>query len=72
MRITAQDLLDLKVIDGIIPEPEGGAHRSPVEAIHSVGEQIARALVDLLQMTPDQLRQQRREKYLAIGREFVN
>jgi acetyl-CoA carboxylase carboxyl transferase subunit alpha len=72
MRITAQDLLDLKVIDGIVPEPEGGAHRSPVEAIQNVGEQIAKALGELLQMSPDGLREDRRKKYLAIGREFVN
>jgi acetyl-CoA carboxylase carboxyl transferase subunit alpha len=72
MRITAQDLYGLKVIDGIIPEPEGGAHRAPVEAIQAVGEQIAKALAELLQMSPDKLRQDRREKYLAIGKEFVN
>lgn len=72
MRITAQDLLDLRVIDGIIQEPEGGAHRSPIEAIHAVDEQIAKALAELFQMAPEQLREQRRQKYLAIGREFVN
>lgn len=72
MRITAQDLFDLKVIDGIIPEPEGGAHRGQVEAIQAVGEQMAKALNELSQMSPEQLRQDRREKYLAIGREFVN
>jgi acetyl-CoA carboxylase carboxyl transferase subunit alpha len=72
MRITAQDLLDLKVIDGIVPEPEGGAHRGQVEAMQSVGEQIAKTLAELSLMSPDKLKQDRREKYLAIGREFVN
>ena len=69
MRITAQDLLELKVIDGIVPEPPGGAHRAPHEAIAAVGETIARALAELEPLTrPAQLRQQRRDKYLAIGR----
>jgi acetyl-CoA carboxylase carboxyl transferase subunit alpha len=72
MRITAQDLLDLKVIDGIIPEPEGGAHRAPIEAMDAVGEQIAKALAELTQMSPEKLREDRRQKYLAMGRQFVN
>jgi acetyl-CoA carboxylase carboxyl transferase subunit alpha len=72
LRITAQDLLDLKVIDGIIPEPTGGAHRAPVEAINAVGDQIAKALSELSQMSPEKLRADRREKYLAIGKEFLN
>ncbi|HEX4077360.1 MAG TPA: acetyl-CoA carboxylase carboxyltransferase subunit alpha [Rhizomicrobium sp.] len=68
MRITAQDLLELKVIDGIVPEPVGGAHRSPTEAINAVGETLARALGELDGLSPPQVRQQRRDKYLAIGR----
>ncbi len=71
MRITAQDLLDLKVIDAIVPEPMGGAHRGPQEAIASVGEQIARALAELTPISRDELRRQRREKYLAIGRDLA-
>ena len=71
MRITAQDVFDLKVIDGIIPEPVGGAHRAPEEAIQIVGEQIARALFELEKLPGDELRRQRREKYLAIGRSLV-
>jgi acetyl-CoA carboxylase carboxyl transferase subunit alpha len=71
MRISAQDLLDLKVIDGIVPEPVGGAHRAPQEAIMNVGEQIAKALADLTQIPRDELRRQRREKFLAIGRNLV-
>jgi acetyl-CoA carboxylase carboxyl transferase subunit alpha len=72
MKITAKDLYELHVIDGIIPEPPGGAHRAPTETINAVGETIARALAELTQMSPDKLRDDRREKYLAIGREFVN
>jgi acetyl-CoA carboxylase carboxyl transferase subunit alpha len=68
MRITAQDLLELKIIDGIIPEPMGGAHRAPETAITSVGDTIERALNELSAMGGEALRRQRREKYLAIGR----
>lgn len=68
LRITAQDLLDLKVIDGIVREPPGGAHRAPRETIEAVGDTIARALHDMENLSPDELRKQRREKYLAIGR----
>lgn len=68
MRITAQDLLELKVIDGIVREPPGGAHRGPQQTINAVGDTIARALSELDGLAPGQLRQQRRDKYLAIGR----
>jgi acetyl-CoA carboxylase carboxyl transferase subunit alpha len=68
MRITAQDLLGLKIIDGIVPEPPGGAHRGPEHTINAVGEEISRALNEMNGMSPDELRKQRREKYLAMGR----
>jgi acetyl-CoA carboxylase carboxyl transferase subunit alpha len=68
LRITAQDLLDLKVIDGIVREPPGGAHRAPHETIEAVGDTIARALHEMEGVAPDELRKQRREKYLAMGR----
>ncbi|HEY2071565.1 MAG TPA: acetyl-CoA carboxylase carboxyltransferase subunit alpha [Rhizomicrobium sp.] len=68
LRITAQDLLELKVIDGIVPEPPGGAHRAPQDTIDAVGEQIAHALSDMSGMSPDEIRKQRRDKYLAMGR----
>ena len=71
MRITAQDLLELKVIDGIVPEPVGGAHRAPEETIHAVGEQIATALAELEQSSGDELRKQRRDKFLAMGRDLT-
>src|SRR5262249_2604491 len=71
MRITAQDLLDLKVIQGIVPEPAGGAHRAQAETIEAVGETIAKALKEMDGLSPDELRRQRRQKYLAIGRDLA-
>ena len=68
MKITAQDVLDLKIIDGIVPEPVGGAQRAPDEAISNVGEQLARTLAELDGIPGTELRRQRREKFLAIGR----
>jgi acetyl-CoA carboxylase carboxyl transferase subunit alpha len=68
MRITAQDLLELKIVDGIIAEPMGGAHRAPETAIASVGDTIERALHELSSMGGEALRRQRREKFLAMGR----
>jgi acetyl-CoA carboxylase carboxyl transferase subunit alpha len=68
MKITAQDLLELKVIDGIIPEPVGGAHRGADKAIQAAGDTIEQALRELSQFAPDELRRLRREKFLQIGR----
>jgi len=59
------------VIDGIITEPVGGAHRAPEDAIQVVGETVSRALSDLSLMSRDDLRKQRREKYLSIGRSLT-
>ena len=71
MRISAQDCLNLKVIDAIIPEPIGGAHRAPDETILNVGEQLARALAEMDRVPGEQLRRERREKYLAMGRSLT-
>jgi len=68
MKITAQDLLRLGIIDKIIKEPKGGAHREPASTIKTVGATINKALKDLSGQTPDELIRQRREKFLAIGR----
>jgi acetyl-CoA carboxylase carboxyl transferase subunit alpha len=67
MKITAQDLLDLKVIDGIIAEPLGGAHRAPEAVISATGDRIAMTLREFAGQNMD-FREHRREKYLAIGR----
>jgi acetyl-CoA carboxylase carboxyl transferase subunit alpha len=68
MKITAQDLLRFKVIDRIIPEPVGGAHRDPVVAITAVGDALAAALNGLQGHSASEIRQMRNQKFLAIGR----
>ncbi len=68
MKITAQDLKKLGIIDEIVPEPKGGAHRGRPEAIAAAGEAIARALKAYDGVSGDVLRTQRREKFLSIGR----
>jgi acetyl-CoA carboxylase carboxyl transferase subunit alpha len=68
MKITAQDLLGLDVIDGIIPEPMGGAHRAPEIAIQNAGDTIETALRDLSHHSPEALKRLRREKFLQIGK----
>jgi acetyl-CoA carboxylase carboxyl transferase subunit alpha len=68
MKITAQDLLKLGVVDGIIPEPTGGAHRDGREVVEATGEMIGQALAEFDGMTPEAIRKARREKFLAIGR----
>lgn len=68
MRISAQDLLDLGVIDGVIQEPVGGAHRDAALTIERLGDAVEAAIQELETLSPDELRKQRREKFLAIGR----
>jgi acetyl-CoA carboxylase carboxyl transferase subunit alpha len=67
MRITALDLEKLGVIDQIIPEPVGGAHRAPEAAIVSLGDAIHAALKKYDGQTPAQIRSHRRQKFLAMG-----
>jgi acetyl-CoA carboxylase carboxyl transferase subunit alpha len=68
MKITAQDLLRLGIIDGIIPEPVGGAHRDGIEVVRATGETIVQALNAYEGLTPAEIRKERREKFLAMGR----
>ena len=68
LKITAQDLKDLKLIDAIVPEPEGGAHRGAAVTIAAVSDQIAMGLAELEGMSGEQLVKSRREKFLAMGR----
>jgi len=70
MKITAQDLLRLGVIDRIVKEPLGGAHRDVDAVIASSGDAIAAALADLAGMDAQALREHRAEKFLAIGRKL--
>ena len=67
LRLTAQDLLRLGVIDRIVPEPLGGAHRQPKAAIDELGQAIDEALRPLCRLDGASLRAQRREKFLAMG-----
>jgi len=67
MRITAQDLKRLGVIDEIVAEPVGGAHRSPSTAIDALGAAIGKSLDSLSRLTRNQVKQERRQKFLAMG-----
>ncbi|MBB5686969.1 acetyl-CoA carboxylase carboxyltransferase subunit alpha [Sphingobium boeckii] len=67
MRITATDLQRLGVCDRIVPEPMGGAHRDPAAAIVSLGDALNAELDGLAGLSADELRRQRRQKYLSIG-----
>ena len=67
LKLTAADLLGLGVIDQLIDEPVGGAHRDPAAAIESVGEAIQAALTSLNGLSPVQLRAERRKKYIGMG-----
>lgn len=67
LRLTAQDLLRLGVVDRVVPEPLGGAHRLPRAAIEALGEAINEALQTLIGLDGARLRAQRREKFLAMG-----
>jgi acetyl-CoA carboxylase carboxyl transferase subunit alpha len=66
MKVTAQDLERFGVIDRIVPEPVGGAHRNPEEAIAALGRAIEEELAALSGESGDALRAQRRAKYLSI------
>jgi acetyl-CoA carboxylase carboxyl transferase subunit alpha len=68
MKITAQDLAGFGIIDGIVDEPVGGAHRDPEATIARAGDALAAAFGELAELDRDHVRRQRREKFLAIGR----
>jgi len=68
MKITAQDMVRFGVIDTVVPEPTGGAHRDPQAAIAVAGEAIANALAELRPLDRETVRRQRREKFLNMGR----
>jgi acetyl-CoA carboxylase carboxyl transferase subunit alpha len=68
MKITAEDLLRFGVIDKIVAEPVGGAHRNPAAAIAITADAVAAAFADLARLDREALRRHRRDKFLAIGR----
>jgi acetyl-CoA carboxylase carboxyl transferase subunit alpha len=67
LRLTAQDLLKLGVVDRIVPEPTGGAHRDGAAAIAAVGAALAEMLAALQDIPPEAIRADRREKFLRMG-----
>ncbi len=67
LHLTAQDALQLGVIDEVIPEPLGGAHRNPLETALNVKEALLRHLDELKAMQPEELREQRYRKFRAMG-----
>ena len=70
MKITAQDMLQFGVIDRILREPPGGAHRDPAAMIATTGDAIAQAFNDFRNLDADAIRKQRRQKFLDIGRKL--
>jgi acetyl-CoA carboxylase carboxyl transferase subunit alpha len=68
MKITAQDMMRFGIVDTVITEPAGGAHRDPAAAIAAASEAIAQAFSGLRSLDRDGVRRQRREKFLAMGR----
>jgi acetyl-CoA carboxylase carboxyl transferase subunit alpha len=67
LKLTAQDLLKLGVIDAVVPEPLGGAHRDREAAISATGDEVEAALRGLVGLDANAIRAQRREKFLAMG-----
>src|SRR3954471_321869 len=70
MKITAQDMLRFGVIDAILDEPVGGAHRNAAAMIATTGGAIAHAFEELRNLDADAIRHQRRQKFLDIGRKL--
>ena len=68
MKITAQDLLGMKIVDRIIPEPAGGAHSDPEAAMQAVGDAVEEELKALAGISAEDLRKRRAERFYAIGR----
>ena len=71
LKLTADDLRRLALVDAVVPEPMGGAHREPGVAIAAVGEKVAECLVPLQALDGATLRARRREKFLEMGRHSI-
>lgn len=69
MKITGDHLLKLNIVDGVIKEPVGGAHRDTAKTMKDVGKAIKKELDQLVKLGPEELKRQRRERFYAIGRE---
>jgi acetyl-CoA carboxylase carboxyl transferase subunit alpha len=72
MKITAQELHALGVVEEVIPEPPGGAHRDPALAARYVGEALKRHLEELLALSLEELFQRRMERFRKTGNEYLN
>ncbi len=72
LKLTAEDLLELKIVDAIVPEPLGGAHRDRASAIAALGDAIEATLFPLLSVEGGVLRAQRRAKFLEMGRKGLS
>ena len=68
MKITAQELVGLRIVDRVIPEPAGGAHSDPAATLRAVGDAIETELKGLSTLSPDAVRKQRADRFYAIGR----
>jgi acetyl-CoA carboxylase carboxyl transferase subunit alpha len=71
LKLSAPDLLELGLIDEIVPEPAGGAHTAPAEAAHLIGAALARHLERLVKLKPQELRRARERKFAAMGSSFL-
>jgi acetyl-CoA carboxylase carboxyl transferase subunit alpha len=71
LKLSAPDLLDLGLIDEIVPEPVGGAHTAPAEAAHLIGAALARHLERLVKLKPAELRRARERKFATMGSAFL-
>ena len=68
LRITAEDLLKLQIIDEIIAEPVGGAHRDHPSTMRALSKALETALAELMTLSPEKIQSTRREKFLAMGK----
>jgi len=72
LKISAQDLLDLKLVDEIVPEPEGGAHRDWDTTVMACMEKVSKHLEELMRLSPEKLLAGRQERYRSIGSVLEN
>ncbi|MEI7776278.1 MAG: acetyl-CoA carboxylase carboxyl transferase subunit alpha, partial [Verrucomicrobiota bacterium] len=68
LKLTAKSALEFGLIDGIVDEPKGGAHRDPIEAFGLVKDAISGALDDLQKLKPAKIKEARYQKFRAMGR----
>ena len=70
LRLTADDLRTLRIVDQVVPEPLGGAHRAPGDTVAALGQAVRDCLAPLLALDAPTLRLRRRDKFLAMGRDL--